>query len=375
MANDLTEVIPKLLVMGLRALRENTITVRLVNRQYETTAGELGSTIDVPIPSAITAVQVAPANIAPNPGDLNPTSVPIPLDQWFEAAFQLSDKDMLEVQQDTIPMQASEAIKSLANNVDDFVLALYKDFFGFTGTPGTTPFSNGTTSDATDMRKILNEQLAPLPDRWAILDPDAEAEALNVRAFQDLSWNGSPDGIIEAQLNRKLGFGWWMNQNIPTHTSGTADDYTVTGVNVIGVTVLTVTSAANNGTFLKGDIITIAGDTQTYVITKDELGAPAPSITISPTLRVATSGGEAITVEASHVVNLGFHRDAIAFASRPLQRHNGPFGVVNSTAVDPVSGLALRVEVTHEFKRLRFSYDILYGAAVIRPQLGVRLAG
>jgi hypothetical protein len=374
-ANTLTEVIPKLLAQGLMALRENAVTPRLVNRQYEREAGMKGSTIDVPIPSAIAVLDVAPANVAPDPGNTQPTSVPIPLDQWKEAPFFLSDKDMLEAVDDIMPMQASEAIKSLANTVDVFIQELGKQFYWYTGTAGTTPFSSGTTVDSTNARKLLNQGLAPLDDRWALLDPDAEASALNVRAFQDMSWNGSPDTIINGNLNRKMGFGWWMNQNVLTHTtSGPPDDYTVVGAHIVGVTSIAVVSAANDDDFTAGDILTFAGHTQTYVVTADVAGEAA-AIVISPPLRVALAGSEAITVVDTHVNNLLFHRQAIAFASRPLQNHGTGLGVVTASAVDPVSGLALRVETKLEHKRLRFSYDILFGGALIRPGFGVRLAG
>lgn len=371
MANDLTEVIPKLLVQGLRALRENTVMALLVNREYESTAGEKGSTIDVPIPSAIEATDVTPANIAPNPGDTVPTSVPIPLDQWKEAAFYLSDKNQLEAINDIMPMQASEAVKSLANVVDVFILELYKGFFGVAGTAGTTPFTGGTTEDATELRKVLSEQLAPPGDRWAVLNPDAEQKALDIRAFQDMSWNGSTAAIIEGQLNRKMGFGWFMDQNVRTHVSGTGTLYVTSGASSVGATVIPLITGS--GTIVVGDIITFASDPQTYTVL---VGIAAPgSVTISPALRVAQTGAEAVAITPTHVVNLGFHRDAIAFASRPLQRYGSEFGVVSQTAIDPVSGLALRVEAKHEFKRLRFSYDILFGAAVIRPELGARLLG
>lgn len=374
MANDFLDITPKLLAGGLLALRQNAMTVRLVNRRYEEMAGEYGSTIDVPISSAIASQDVVPDNVPPSTADMAINTVPIPLDQWREAPFYLTDQDVLQINKNNLlPMQASEAVKSLANYVDNTVLGLYPEFYGIQGEGGTTPFGTGTTTDANQLRKILNVQLAPVGDRYAVLDPEAEANALEIRAFQDASWNGSIEGIQSGLLKQKLGFLWYMNQNIPSHSAGAADgDYTVNGAHTVGDDTVAVTGGT--GAFNRGDIITFAGDPQTYTVLVTSV-APATTLTIRPALRVAKSGGEAITPFGDHVVNLGFHRDAIAFASRPLPRHGSQLGVINLSAVDPISGLALRIEVTHEHKRVRYSYDILFGCAVIRPEFGARLAG
>lgn len=368
MANNLTEVIPSLLAQGLHALRQNSVMPRLVNNSYSDLAARKGDTIDVPLSSSIVASAVTPAATAPDPGDTTPTSVPIAMNQWYEAAFELSDKEQLEAEDMIMPMQASEAIKALANNVDNYILGLYPQFFGVAGDASVVAFADGTTKDATTLKKVLSNQLTPPDNRWAVTDANVEASAADVRAFNDLSWNGSPAGIIEGELNRKMGFGWWMDQNVPVHTAGTGTLYVTSGATAAGAT--TVPLVTGSGTILVGDIVTFVGDPQTYTVTA---GIAAPgSISISPALRVAQTGAEAVTVTASHVVNLGFHRDAIAFVSRPLRRAKGG-GILSATAVDPVSGLALRVEVTEEHKRQRFSYDILYGANVVRPEFGCRL--
>ena len=134
--------------------------------------------------------------------------------------------------------------------------------------------------------------------------------------------------------------------------------------------------ATNAAGLKEGDILTIAGDAQTYVVTEAvSLAVGNTAVKIYPGLARATTGSEAVTVSGSHVMNLAFHRDAIAFATRPLMDSANGLGNLIQSAVDPVSGLSLRLEVSREHKRTRFSYDILYGADVVRRELGCRIAG
>jgi hypothetical protein len=394
MANTLDAVFPRLLAQGLLALRGATVLPRIVNGDYSNMAAERGKNIDVPVPAAVTAQAVAPANTPPVTADIQPSYVQVPLTQWYEAPFYMTDQDIMNVMNGTLPMQVSEAVKSLAQQVNADIFGTYKDFYGFVGTPGTTPFSTAAaysaqdTKPATDVRKILNKQLAPMNDRRFVLNPDAEAAALNLRAFQDQSWRGQGPALAEGQLARTLGFDWFMDQQVPTHAAGTqTGTVTVNGANGVGVgstdggltgTLSVATAAASSTAWVWGDIITLAGDTQTYVVLAPglTLGASATgSANIAPALKVAQAGGAAITLAAPHVVNLAFQRGAIAFASRPLADNTDGLGNRIMSQVDPISGLALRLEISREHKRTRWSFDVLYGMKVIRRQLGCRLAG
>lgn len=398
MANILTAVAPRLLAQGLLALRQQAIMAQLVNRQYQTLAGQKGSSIDVPIPSAIVAQAVSPANVPPATADVAPNFVSIQLNQWYEAPFQLTDQDLLVAMDGIIPMQASEAIKALANNVDNFILGLYTGVYGYYGTAGTTPFTAANQTqptEAANVRAILNKQLAPLDDRRFVVDPICEAAAINLRAFTSALDSGSTDVVLNGHLGRKLGFDWYMDQNVPTQIAGTlTGTVSANGVQPIGgggtgvasadngrtCVVSIATAAASSLNFKVGDIISFAGDTQTYAVTvaTGAIGASVANtqVTVSPALKVAKAGAEVVTLRASHVVNLSFHRDAFAFATRPLDSGMAnQLGSIVQSAVDPVSGLTLRLEITREHKRNRFSYDILYGAQLIRPELACRLAG
>lgn len=379
MANDLSVLAPKLLAQGLMALRENAVMPRLVNRDYETEAAQKGTTVTIPIPSAIADRNVAPAEVPPASVDSTPTQALVPLDQWREAPFHLTDKEQLESLSNVIPMQASEAIKSLVNTANAFIMNKYKGIYGVSGVAGTTPLGTNT-SEATDARKVLNNQLAPLDNRRLVIDPDAEATALNLRAFQDMSFSGSAEAIVEGKINRKLGFDWFMDQQVPTHTAGSitvAAAVTVTGAEVLGSTLIGMTTGVGDAIdLLEGDILTFSNHTQTYVATADvTVGASTTGdIPIAPGLQTALAGGETITVTADHVVNLAFHRDAFAFASRPLAQSEGLGNIIES-ATDPVSGLSLRLEISRQHKQVQFSYDMLYGAALVRRELAARMMG
>jgi len=383
-ANVLTEVTPKLLAAGLLALREAAFLPRLVNRAYEAQAGLRGSTIDVPIPSAVAGGDVSPSAAPVQGADSGPTSVPIRLDRWKYANFYMTDKERLEIMDGVLPMQASEAIKYLANLINNDIFALYKDVYGYHGTAGTTPFgTNVETESSTGIRKVLNKQLAPMDPRHCVLDPDAEQNALNLRAFQDQSWRGDGSGIIEGQIGRKFGLNWYMHQLAPTHVAGTITTGLIakasTAQAVGDKTIVCTTAASTGAANLKvGDIVTFAGQTQTYVLTEVAVQAVAATdvtLSIEPGLRVALAGSEAVAVKATHVVNLAFHRDAFAFASRPFAPVEAGLGSIVQSAVDPESGLTLRLEVTRQNKQTLWTYDILYGCATVRAALAARLVG
>ena len=140
MANTLTNVIPQILAQGLLELRQQAIMPRLVNTDYSRDAAEKGDTVDIPLPVSITAGAVTAAATPPSTTDITPTKVSIPLDQWYEAPFHLSDKDIAEAMEGIVPMEVSSAITALAENVNAAVLALYKDIYSVSGTFGTTPF-------------------------------------------------------------------------------------------------------------------------------------------------------------------------------------------------------------------------------------------
>lgn len=378
MANTVTNVLPKLLAQGLMALRQNAVMSRLVNRSYDTLAAGKGAVINVPIPSAIAARNVTPGVTFATNVDFAPTVALVTLDFWKEAPFQFSDKDAAEVMDGVMPMQASEAIKSLANAVDEYIISKHTGIFSSSGTAGTAPFNSSLTA-AASARVLLNKQLAPMTDRRGVIDPDAEGNLLLNTQVLQADQRGDADGIINGVIGNKLGVDWYMNQNITgqSYTPGTAwiTGWTSDGSAQIGVSTLNVVFT-NSGSVKIGDIFTLG--TQQYAITAAATAVTAATMAIVfyPPLKAAVATASALVIGAgatAYIPNLVFHRDAFAWASRPLTGMAGAGEFM--TATDPVSGIALRLEVSRQYKQTTFSYDILGGANMIRPELATKIKG
>ncbi|HEX7048649.1 MAG TPA: P22 phage major capsid protein family protein [Longimicrobiales bacterium] len=372
MANNFTQIVDKIFARALLALRENAIMPRLVNTNWGAEVAQPGDTINVPIPSAMEVSDVVPGPTPPAGGDVAPTTVPIQLNRWRKVDMHVTDKEAREIAQGGREVQLSEAMKALANDVDAYLLGLYTGIYGFAGTPGTTPFGGESLQAATDARKVLGQQLAPSDPRFIVLNPDAEANALLIRAVQDASFRANQENTLRTgRIGTLLGFDWFMDQQVKSHTAGTGAGYLVNQANhAVGDT--TVTVDTGTGTILPGDIFTVAGDTQTYVV-KSFAGNV---ITYAPAAKTAFADNAAITLKGNHVVNLAFHRDAFALAVRPLAPADGFTGGHEiRTGVDPVSGLALTLEISREYNRTKYQWSILYGASLVRPELAARIAG
>ncbi|OBU85486.1 P22 phage major capsid protein family protein [Chromobacterium subtsugae] len=387
MPNNLQGLVPTIFAQGLKALRSNCVMPSLVNSDFGTEVKEKGDTIQVPVPSMVPVQDVVPGPVAPDPQGISPGKVSIPLNNWKEAPFYLTEKELAQIVDGVVPIQLSGAIESLATTINASILNCYKGVYGFVGTPGTTPFA-ADLSASTQARKVLGIQKAPTQNRRIVLSPDGEANALGLPQFTN-AMAAADDGVIrEGIIGRKLGFDWAMDQQIPTHNAGSiTGTVTVSGAQAVAngsmdggatgvITLATAAGAAIN--LVQGDILTYAGDKQTYVVLAPVSAGGSSTVTVNtaPALRVPKNGGEVVQVAAPHVVNLAFHRDAFAFASRQLGNQSLTKEADDTFQVaDPVSGLTLRLSYREEFHRTRLAFDSLWGVGLVRPELGVRIAG
>jgi hypothetical protein len=377
-----TNILQTLVAMGLGALRERIVLARIANREYEgqLTGRPRGATVNIVIPAAITARVVAPDVVPPAVTAVTPTTKSLTLDQWYEAPFAMDDKGITQVEQGIMPTQATEAIKAMANNIDQYLWTLVhgaSGFYGYTGVAATTPFATDL-AEFLAARALADAQLMPDdPEKvYVILNTLAKANAMGTTAMQNASWRGDANAFKSGKMGQVLGANWDYSQNVPSHTAGTwTNAGTTTGTNAAGQGVVNLTGGT--GSILVGDVVTFAGDLQTYVVTAVTGTAPTTAITVAPNLVTAKSATEVVTVKATHRCNLLIHSDAIGFAMAPLVETASVAGVpvAQAVAIDEQSGLALRLEVTRQHRQYQWAFDALYGGVVVRREYGVRIAG
>jgi len=297
------------------------------------------------------------------------STVNVPLSSWNEAPFYMTDKDMLEVQQDKLPGVVEAALASIVSTIDTDILTAADVGCGLADDQGGAIFA--AIGDVIQPGTLLNRNKVARAARSCVFDSTAEAALLAMTQFTSADYQTSfpmETGMVGPEP--KLGMQWWMDQNVQTHTCGTSSAKAVnrSGGYAAGTKVLTVDGGS--GTMLAGDVVTIGS----YNYGVASLAGTV--LTLNQGLVAAVADNDTITLidpSSTHTANIAMARDAIVFCSRPFQSSNS--AIASQTISDPVSGLSLRLEVTREHKRDRWSIDCLYGTKVVRPEGVIKIIG
>ena len=138
---------------------------------------------------------------------------------------------------------------------------------------------------------------------------------------------------------------------------------------------MNIINTTASGAVKAGDIFSVSGNDYVITAATTASAAVAGVIEIYPALKTGLDTGTAITVQATaYTANLVIHRDAMAWASRPLADLSGVGNLITSQ-VDPVSGVAMRLEVSRAYKQTTYSFDVLGGSNVVRRELGAKILG
>lgn len=373
-ANALSMYIPQIWAQeSLIWLRKNLVMANLVHRDFENEVARRGQTVNTRKPRKFTA-QAFTGTIGVQ--DAAADNVAVVMDQHIHVAFEIGDLDRSTSIKDLVAEYIAPGMYAIADKIDVDLWNLYKDVPYRFGTAGTTP---ANISDVTGIRKTLNDNEVPLSPRRLTIDTAAEDKFLQIATFHQAERLGD-DGtaLREASLGRKFGFDIFMGQNAPLHTAGVPGGTPlVNGAHTAGDNTIVIDGGGAAGTYKKGDIVVFAGDTRPYAVALDLTldGTGNGTLTISPALRVNIADNAAITLTATHRVNLAFHQNAFALVSRPLATPPGDLGVRSAVAQD--GGIGIRTSLGYDIRGLEMVVvlDILYGVKTLDLELAARLLG
>jgi hypothetical protein len=243
------------------------------------------------------------------------------------------------------------------------------------------PFNTaGDFSDASQVLKILKDNGTPLSDNQLVMNTAAGANFLGKQA--ESNRQGADSILRQGVFLTVAGMDLRESGRIVSQTAGAMASATTSNATLtVGQTVLPL-AAAGTGVVAAGDIISLANDTNKYVVTAVDFAGANPgasdTITIAqPGIRVAQSAAtRAITVTATSSRNLAFNRSAIVLAQRLPERPSaGDMAIDVTTLVDDRSGLVFEVAVYPGYRKVRYEVACAWGFEMIKPEHAALLIG
>jgi hypothetical protein len=378
-ANTLTGLIPTIYEALDVVSREMVGAVMAVNRDSQVARAAKGQQVTSFVTPAVTVSDVVPAVTPPNDGDQNLTGVQLVIDNVKRVPIRWNGEEARGLNTGgpgvnrILRDQWAQGMRALVNAADaDVVAKAIKAASRAAGTPGTTPFStSGDLSDFADAATILDDNGAPITDRQMIL---GSAAINRLRGKQGLLLRvneaGTSETLRDGVITRLEGFDLHNSAAVKPIVKGTGAGYTLGANAAVGATLLTL--ASGTGTVNAGDVITLAGDPNAYVVNGVGIAAPGTITIGSPGLRLAHTSGDAVTVGGSYTPNIALSRSAMVLATRapalPVDPSGRPMDMAEDrqTVIDPVSGIAFEVSMYLQYRQIQYEIALAWGAAVTK---------
>lgn len=337
-------------------------------------------------PEGNDGVDITPSMTIPEPVGQTSTGVPIVITKSRAFAFGFNGEGQkgLNTGPGYVNVRANKIaqhVRKLVNEVETDLAGLQSTFSRASGLAGTTPFATaGDFTNATLTKQILLDNGSPEFDNQLVMNTSAGA----ILTGKQASANIAGTDVIQRQgiLLPLAGLDLRQSAQINTQTAGAMASATTNADGyAVGATVLTL-ATAGTGVVTNGDVITVAGDTNQYVITSVAFAGANPAagdtITIAaPGLRIAiTTAATAITVVATSARNMAFNRSALILAARaPARPEEGDQAEDVVMVTDPRSGLVFEFSMYKGYRKVRYEVALAWGVKNIKPEHTALLLG
>ena len=328
-----------------------------------------------------TASDITPGVTPPNDGDQTIGNVSLTITKARRVPFRWNGEEELGLNNNGAGAKAiklgqmTQAMRTLVNEMEvDVVTAARISASRAWGTAGTTPFVSDL-SDPAQLRKILDDNGAPMSDRCIVIDTTSGAKLRTLTQLTKANEAGTTLSRSDGQLLDVHGFSFHESAAVGVVTKGTGASYTSNSAGyAVGATAITLITGT--GTALAGDVVTFAGDTNKYVV---ETGLSAASVLTlaQPGLRVALAAAPvAVTISSNFTSNIAFSSSSIILATRaPALPDGGDLAIDRMMITDPRSGISFEVAMYAQYRQMQYEVSVCWGTKGIKSQHGAILLG
>jgi len=380
MANTLTGLIPTIYRALDIVLRELTGFIPAVTMDGSGEAAAKDQTISWPVTPAAGAGNITPAT--PVDQTIAPGTMTINKSRSVVFGWNGEEQKSLGGLYNQILVdQFAQSMRTLVNEVEADLAALYVAASRAYGTAGTTPFdSTNKVSFMAQLHKILADNGAPLGDLQIVLNTTAGVALRSLVELWQANTSGGDELLRRGVLLDLMDFAVRESAQVKTHTIGTGTGYLVdlTAGYAIGST--TVHIDTGTGTMVAGDILTntkTGRDTNKYVIKTGQTGGGDQDIVLAnPGIRVAWVNNDPVAVGAAYAANLAFSRSAIALMTRvPAMPEGGDAADDVTVITDPQSGLSFQVALYRQYRQVAYEVGLAWGVKAVKPEAIAILLG
>lgn len=358
-----------------------------------------GQTISIRRPTDFTVRDGATMNLQ----DVTEGKFSLTVDKQKGIDFSFTSSDLTLNIRELTDRVIKPGMVQLANQVDQDLMALYKDIPSWVGTPGQT--INSYADFAVGPQR-MDEYANPADGRCAVLSPADHWGLLGSQTGLFIQ-DAAKGAYRQGSLGMIGGLDTYMSQNIPTHTVG-SDVTTVTINQSVTTSTISYSSVKDTdqqtitiagGALNPGDVFTIDNVNAVNPVTKADLGFlkqftvvsySSNTLVFSPAMiwtgafkNVAVASGTTDlnsaaltfvgTASTGYRQNLMFCKNAFALVSVPMVKPPGAVDVSRQS----YKGTNVRVipvyDGTNDVSKWRL--DILYGVKTVDKRLAHRVSG
>ena len=375
MANTLTNLIPTIYEAVDVVSRELVGFIPAVTLNATADQVAKDQTIRYPVVAAFSATDITPAATGPDPSAVTVGTDTMSISKARGVRFFWEGEEQAQMgalYSTLLRDQFAQAMRTLVNEVETDLAALYKNASRAYGTAGTAPFAS-TLADPAQMRKILADNGAPCNDLQLVINTSAGAALRTLAQLTKVNEANDSTLLRRGTLLDLHGFAVRESAQVASHTKGTASGYLLdlTAGYAAGSTTMHVDTGT--GTFVAGDIFTnnkTSRDANKYVVKTGFAGDGDGDVVIgAPGLKIAGVNNDPVGVGNSYSANLAFERSAIHLLARlPKMPEGGDSADDVIVVTDPISNISFQIAMYRQYRRVSYEVGLAWGVKAAKAE-------